>query len=86
MPSSPAVFLFYSCVKCSQSYHFCTHHDYLSRPSSFLKSPNFLEDQEQLTFTTFLFLQGFIPAWVRLGPHTIVTWLILEQLRRLFPL
>ncbi|XP_046855016.1 mitochondrial dicarboxylate carrier-like isoform X2 [Xenia sp. Carnegie-2017] len=32
------------------------------------------------------FYKGFIPAWVRLGPHTIVTWLILEQLRRLFPL
>ncbi|CAB3995964.1 Mitochondrial dicarboxylate carrier [Paramuricea clavata] len=32
------------------------------------------------------FYKGFIPAWIRLGPHTIVTWLILEQLRRLFPL
>lgn len=31
------------------------------------------------------FYKGFVPAWVRLGPQTILTWLILEQLRRYFP-
>jgi len=31
------------------------------------------------------FYRGFVPAWIRLGPHTILTWLILEQLRRAFP-
>lgn len=25
--------------------------------------------------------QGFVPAFVRLGPHTIITFLIFEQLR-----
>ncbi|XP_031563351.1 mitochondrial dicarboxylate carrier-like [Actinia tenebrosa] len=32
------------------------------------------------------FYKGFIPAWVRLAPHTIITWIFLEQLRRFFPL
>ena len=27
--------------------------------------------------------KGFFPNWMRIGPHTIVTFLILEQLRRL---
>lgn len=31
------------------------------------------------------FYKGFIPAWVRLAPHTIITWIFLEQLRLLFP-
>ncbi|XP_065066193.1 mitochondrial dicarboxylate carrier-like [Rhopilema esculentum] len=31
------------------------------------------------------FYKGFIPAWVRLGPQTILTWLFLEQLRKMFP-
>ncbi|XP_001629043.2 mitochondrial dicarboxylate carrier [Nematostella vectensis] len=31
------------------------------------------------------FYKGFIPAWVRLGPQTILTWIFLEQLRLLFP-
>jgi len=31
------------------------------------------------------FYKGFIPAWIRLSPQTIITWLILEQLRRAFP-
>ena len=30
-------------------------------------------------------LQGFVPAFIRLGPHTILTFVFLEQLRRLFP-
>ncbi|KAL9957443.1 hypothetical protein ACROYT_G039077 [Oculina patagonica] len=32
------------------------------------------------------FYKGFIPAWVRLAPHTIITWIFLEQLRLLFPI
>lgn len=32
------------------------------------------------------FYKGFIPAWIRLSPQTIVTWLILEKLRKMFPL
>lgn len=31
------------------------------------------------------FYKGFIPAWVRLAPHTILTWIFLEQLRVFFP-
>ena len=27
------------------------------------------------------FFKGFIPAFVRLGPHTILTFIFLEQLR-----
>eukprot|EP00116_Pleurobrachia_bachei_P012790 sb/3473052/ len=33
----------------------------------------------------FGFYRGFIPAWVRLSPQTILTWLFLERLRVLFP-
>lgn len=29
----------------------------------------------------FLLLQGYVPAFVRLAPHTILTFLFLEQLR-----
>ena len=32
------------------------------------------------------FYKGFVPAWIRLSPQTIVTWLLLEQLRRMFPI
>ncbi|XP_029193374.1 mitochondrial dicarboxylate carrier-like [Acropora muricata] len=32
------------------------------------------------------FYKGFIPAWVRLAPHTILTWIFLEQLRVFFPI
>lgn len=32
------------------------------------------------------FYKGFIPAWIRLSPQTILTWVFLEQLRRTFPL
>lgn len=32
------------------------------------------------------FYRGFIPAWIRLSPQTIVTWLLLEKLRKMFPL
>ena len=28
-----------------------------------------------------VFTKGFIPAFVRLGPQTILTWIFLEQLR-----
>ena len=28
-----------------------------------------------------VFTKGFVPAFVRLGPQTILTWLFLEQLR-----
>ena len=28
------------------------------------------------------FYKGFIPNWARLGPHTIITFLIFEQLRK----
>ena len=31
------------------------------------------------------FYRGFVPAWVRLSPQTIITWLILERLRKLLP-
>lgn len=27
------------------------------------------------------FFKGFIPAFVRLGPHTVITFILLEQLR-----
>ena len=27
------------------------------------------------------FFKGFVPAFVRLGPHTIITFLFFEQLR-----
>lgn len=30
------------------------------------------------------FFKGFVPAFVRLGPHTILLFLFLEQLRRNF--
>jgi dicarboxylate transporter 10 len=30
------------------------------------------------------FFKGFVPAFVRLGPHTILLFLILEQLRANF--
>lgn len=33
----------------------------------------------------FGFFKGFVPAFVRLGPHTILTFILLEQLRRLLP-
>ncbi len=29
------------------------------------------------------FYKGFIPNWMRIGPHTVITFLIFEQLRRL---
>ena len=29
------------------------------------------------------FYKGFIPNWVRIGPHTIITFLILENLRKI---
>eukprot|EP00794_Sanderia_malayensis_P008767 gene8767-9704_t len=32
------------------------------------------------------FYKGFVPAWIRLGPQTILTWVFLEQLRKLFPI
>lgn len=28
-----------------------------------------------------VFTKGFVPAFVRLGPQTILTWIFLEQLR-----
>jgi len=31
------------------------------------------------------FYKGFIPAWIRLSPQTILTWIFLEQLRNAFP-
>ena len=31
-----------------------------------------------------MILQGYIPAFVRLGPHTILTFVFLEQLRKNF--
>lgn len=31
------------------------------------------------------FYKGFIPAWVRLSPQTILTWVFLERLRISFP-
>ena len=30
------------------------------------------------------FYKGFVPAWVRLGPHTILTFIFYEQLRLRF--
>ena len=32
----------------------------------------------------FAFFKGFVPAFVRLGPHTIITFVLLEQLRLRF--
>ena len=32
----------------------------------------------------FVFFKGFVPAFVRLGPHTIITFVLLEQLRLRF--
>ena len=32
------------------------------------------------------FYKGFIPAWIRLSPQTIVTWVLLEKQRRAFPI
>jgi len=29
-------------------------------------------------------LKGWVPAYVRLGPHTIITFLTLEQLKRMY--
>ncbi|KXJ28626.1 mitochondrial dicarboxylate carrier [Exaiptasia diaphana] len=31
------------------------------------------------------FYKGFVPSWIRIAPYTILTWMILEQLRRAFP-
>jgi len=31
------------------------------------------------------FYKGFLPAWMRLSPQTIITWMFLEQLRVYFP-
>ena len=31
-----------------------------------------------------IYFQGFIPAFVRLGPHTILTFMFLEQIRMNF--
>ena len=31
-----------------------------------------------------VFFKGFTPAFVRLGPHTIITFVLLEQLRLRF--
>ena len=39
-----------------------------------------------LTFKSegfFGFYKGFIPCWMRIGPHTIVTFMILEKLRNI---
>ena len=30
------------------------------------------------------FFKGFVPAFVRLGPHTVLTFVFLEQLKKLF--
>jgi len=30
------------------------------------------------------FYKGFVPAFVRLGPHTVITFMVLEQLRKYF--
>lgn len=32
------------------------------------------------------FFKGYVPAFVRLGPHTILTWVFLEQMRLHFGL
>ena len=34
--------------------------------------------------TSLYFFQGFIPAFVRLGPHTILTFIFFEQIRQNF--
>ena len=31
------------------------------------------------------FYKGFVPAWIRLSPQTILTWVFLERLRIIFP-
>ena len=54
-----------------------------SKPGEF-KGPLHL-----VTFTAkqgfpFVFYKGFVPAWVRLGPQTILTFVFLEQLRLRF--
>lgn len=30
--------------------------------------------------------KGWLPNWLRIGPHTIVTFIVYEQLRRIFGL
>lgn len=30
------------------------------------------------------FFKGYIPAFVRLGPHTILMWMFLEQMKQNF--
>lgn len=41
-----------------------------------------------ITFTAkqgpMAFFKGFVPAFVRLGPHTILTFIFLEQIRQNF--
>lgn len=29
------------------------------------------------------FYKGFMPSWIRLGPHTILTFLVMEQIKKL---
>ncbi|KAH7985645.1 hypothetical protein HPB52_025496 [Rhipicephalus sanguineus] len=45
-----------------------------------LLSTGFFGDNLTTHFTSSL-MAGYIPAFVRLGPHTILTWIFLEQMR-----
>ena len=39
---------------------------------------------DTVLFNMSLSFQGFLPAFVRLGPHTILTFMFLEQIRMNF--
>ena len=41
-------------------------------------------DSAFCTFIVVVYLQGYIPAFVRLGPQTIITFIFFEQLRKNF--
>ena len=52
------------------------------------KPGDFKNPLELITATakqgSMIFYKGFVPAWVRLGPHTILTFIFYEQLRLRF--
>ena len=67
----------------------------ISQPLDVLKTkamnaqPNEYRNTYYLVLSTarqdfpFVFFKGFVPAFVRIGPHTIITFIILEQLKLL---
>lgn len=45
---------------------------------------NKLKVSEIISLIWLYFHQGYVPAFVRLGPHTIITFIFFEQLRKNF--